>query len=368
MESVKNLINWVSGPTVLFTLVTVGFLVSLRYPKIWTKRNAVIGFGALTVFYVLSMFDPDFYLIVAKPDNVPITLVLYLVGFTTWYAMYQGVENDKRIEKGEPVFEKQEEDKVWVWPDLVYTEMLCMIILGIVLMAWSILLPAPLEQPANPADSPNPSKAPWYFLGLQEMLVYFDPWLAGVVFPTFIIIGLMAIPYLDTNPKGNGYFTFRERRVEIGIFLYGYLVLWMLLVISGTFLRGPNWNFFGPYEYWDQHRVEPLLNVHVSDFFWVKFLNRPLPQNPLIREWLGVLLVLFYIGVLPWLLSKPKEKLPGFLRWASLNHYLVKMGPARYYIAVVLFLLMLSLPIKMYLRWAFNLKYIVAFPEIFFNI
>ena len=68
-------------------------------------------------------------------------------------------------------------------------------------MIWSILLPAPLEQPANPADSPNPSKAPWYFLGLQEMLVYFDPWLAGVVFPTLIVVGLMAIPYIDTNPQ-----------------------------------------------------------------------------------------------------------------------------------------------------------------------
>ena len=72
--------------------------------------------------------------------------------------------------------------------------------------------------------------------------------------------------------------------------------------------------------------------------------------------------------VLPVLLAKPKEKLPGFLRWASLHNYYEKMGPARYYTGVILFLLMMSLPIKMYLRWAFNLKYIVAFPEIFFNI
>ena len=70
------------------------------------------------------------------------------------------------------------------------------------MLIWSIGLPAPLEQPANPAESPNPAKAPWYFLGLQEMLVYFDPWYAGVVLPTFIIIGLMAIPYLDRDPNG----------------------------------------------------------------------------------------------------------------------------------------------------------------------
>ena len=368
MEFFKNIINWLSGPTVLFTLATIGFILSLRYPKVWSKRNAVILFAVMTAFYALSMFDTDFFLIVTKPDNVPITIVLYLVAFLTWFAMHQAVENDKRIANGEPPLEKQEEDKVWVWPDLVYTELLCMIALSIALMAWSILLDAPLEQPANPADSPNPSKAPWYFLGLQEMLVYFDPWLAGVAFPTFILVGLMAIPYIDTNPKGNGYFTFKERRVEIGIFLYGFLVLWVLLVVSGTFLRGPNWNFFGPYEYWDPHRVEPLLNVNVSDFFWVKLLSQPLPTNPLKREFLGVFLTLFYIGVLPVLLSKPKEKLPSFLKWASLHSYYEKMGPARYYLGVSLFLLMMSLPIKMYLRWAFNLKYVVAFPEIFFNI
>jgi hypothetical protein len=369
MDAIKNLINYISGPTILFTIATIGFLVSLAYPrKVWTKRNALIGFALFFVFYVLSMFDSNFLLIVAKPDNVPITFVLFLVGFFTWYAMYQAVENDKRIEKGDAPLEKQEDDKVWVWPDLVYTELLCMVILGIGLMVWSILLPAPLEQPANPADSPNPSKAPWYFLGLQEMLVYFDPWLAGVVFPTLIIVGLMAIPYIDTNPKGNGYFTFKERKAELAIFLYGFLILWVLLVISGTFLRGPNWNFFGPYEYWDQHRVEPLLNVNVSDFLWVKLLGRPLPSNPFVREFVGVILVGFYTFALPVLLARPKEKLPGFLRWASLHGYYEKMGPARYYVGVVLFLLMLSLPIKMYLRWAFNLKYVVAFPEIFFNI
>ncbi len=368
MDVIKNLVNWASGPTILFTLVTLAFFLSLKYTQVWSKKSAYVLFGLLTVFYILSMFDPNFFLIVAKPDNVPITFMLFLVAFFTWYSLYQGVENDKRVSAGEEVLEKQESDKVWVWPDLVYVELLCMVLLTIVLITWSILLPAPIEQPANPADSPNPSKAPWYFLGLQEMLVYFDPWLAGVVFPTLIVVGLLAIPYIDTNPKGNGYFTLKERKAEIAIFLYGFLVLWILLVVSGTFLRGPNWNFFGPYEYWDQHRVEPLLNVHVSDFLWVRWLGKPHPSNPIVRELLGIILVGFYMGVLPVLLARPKEKFPKFLRWVSLHGYYQKMGPARYYVGVVLFLLMLSLPIKMYLRWFFNLKYIVAFPEIFFNI
>ncbi len=105
------------------------------------------------------------------------------------------------------------------------------------------------------------------------MLVYFDPWLAGVVLPSLIIVGLMAIPYIDTNPKGNGYFTFKERKWEITIFLFGFLVLWCVLIVLGTFLRGPNWNFFGPYEFWDVNKLVPLNNINLSEIIWIKLLQ-----------------------------------------------------------------------------------------------
>ena len=163
------------------------------------------------------MLDPNFYLIAAKPDNVPIVAMIFLLGFFTWVALRKAYLNDKQIVVGGIPWEKTESDeKLFTWPDLVYTEMLCMILLTIVMIVWSVVLRAPLEEAANPTSSPNPAKAPWYFLGLQEMLVYFDPWLAGVVLPTLIIVGLMAIPYIDTNPKGNGYYSFRERKWEIG--------------------------------------------------------------------------------------------------------------------------------------------------------
>src|SRR5262249_62415800 len=99
--------------------------------------------------------------------------------------------NKRLIPATKPVLEKDDE-KVLVWPDLVYTELICMVIATAVLIVWSVVLKAPLEQPATSAKAPNPSKAPWYFLGLQEMLVYFDPWMAGVVLPTMIIVGLCA--------------------------------------------------------------------------------------------------------------------------------------------------------------------------------
>jgi Cytochrome b(C-terminal)/b6/petD len=359
VEAVKSFINFLTDPPIFITLASVLFLLSLKYKGFWRPKVA-LALGVLgALFLAVSMLDPDFALIVKKPDNIPIVAMLFLVGFFVWLSIHQAIENDERIAKGLPPGEASdgENEKTWVWPDLVYTEMLCMVIGSIVLVAWGLAFQAPIEEPANPSRTPNPSKAPWYFLGLQEMLVYYDPWLAGVVFPSLIIVGLMAIPYIDLNPKGNGYFTLKERRVEITIFLFGFLIMWVLLVILGTFLRGPNWNFFGPYEYWDIHKLEALVNVNLSEYFWVKLLRTGLPGNMLVRELPGILLVLFYVLVLP-----------GILTRGLLKKYFVKLGPWRYSVFVMLLLGMVALPIKMILRWTVNLKYIVAMPEIFFNI
>ena len=189
------------------------------------------------------------------------------------------------------------------------------------------------------------------------MLVYFDPWLAGVVLPSLIIVGLMAIPYVDTNPKGNGYYTFNERKAEIVIFLFGFVVLWSSLIVLGTFLRGPNWNFFGPFEYWDVHKLEALTNVQLSEYVWVRGLGQALPDNILVRESVGILLTLVYVFALPVVLAR-----------TVFRTYYDKLGPTRFYVTVVLFLMMLSLPVKMLARWVFNLKNIVSIPEYFFNI
>jgi hypothetical protein len=284
--------------------------------------------------------------------------MIFLLGIFTWIALRKAYLNDQQIAVGGIPWEKTEtNEKLFVWPDLVYTEMLCMILLTIVMIVWSVVLRAPLEEAANPTSSPNPAKAPWYFLGLQEMLVYFDPWLAGVVLPTMIIVGLMAIPYIDTNPKGNGYYSFRERKWEIGIFLYGFLVLWSFLIITGTFLRGPNWNFFGPFEFWDIHKLEALVNVNLSEYIWMRGLRMGLPTSWFVREIFGIVFVLAYVFVLPVVLGK-----------SAFKHFHDKLGAPRYYVTAFLFLMMMALPIKMLMRWIFNLKYIVAIPEFFFNI
>jgi cytochrome b/b6/petD-like protein len=368
VNALKDAINFLTKPEIFITLAAILFFWAINTRAIWRPRVALLGFTLGAVFVGVSMLDPNFLLIVKKPDNVPIVAMLFLVGFFLWLSMYQAYGNDERIARGEPPVEAtpREAEKTWVWPDLVYTELLCMVIGMIVLVVWGMVFQAPIEEPANPARTPNPSKAPWYFLGLQEMLVYFDPWLAGVVLPSLIIVGLMAIPYLDTNPKGNGYFTFKERRVEISLFLFGFLILWVLLVLLGTFLRGPNWNFFGPYEYWDLHKLLALNNVNLSEYFWVKLLKTGIQDKPmLVRELPGILLVAAYVFVLPGLLAS-RHRILGLP--IGLRKYYEKMGPWRYSVFVLLLLMMFSLPIKMVLRWLFNLKYIVAMPEIFFNI
>src|SRR3954469_5527610 len=220
--------------------------------------------------------------IVSLPDNVPIVLLLFVVPFYTWYGLRQAHANDRLIAQleADPVMAKTHHRKtqpwkpgwakeVHVWPYLLRIELLATIIVTVILMIWSITLNAPLEEPANPTLTMNPAKAPWYFLGLQEMLVYFDPWMAGVVLPSLILVGLMAIPYLDANPLGNGYYTFKQRKFAILAFCFGFLVLWLSMVVIGTFIRGPGWIWFWPGQTWDHNRVVFEANRDLPDIFHI---------------------------------------------------------------------------------------------------
>ncbi len=371
IENFKHFINTIINPKIIFPIILTSLFFlfpptdrllainkKLRLYKLWTKKGGIVIFSLLFIFFAFGITDPNFRKIVTKPDNVPIVGLLFLVVFFLWLSMKQAWDNDARIAQGKPPKEAEDaNDKILVWPDLVYVEFIALILCSALLIIWAIGLPAPIEEPANPAVSPNPSKAPWYFLGLQEMLVYFDPWLAGVVFPTVIILGMMSIPFLDNNRKGSGYYTFSQRKMAISIFLFLWLALWIFLITTGTFLRGPNWNFFGPFEYWDPHKLEALTNVNLSEYIYMIGLKQQLPHNIFLREIGGFLVLAIYFGLTPLILAKTLFK----------NIY-KSLGPVKYSIFVILLLLAASLPIKMFLRWAFNIKYIVAIPEFFFNI
>src|SRR5213082_3079903 len=251
-----------------------------------TKRNKLIALIVAVVLlglFVYSVQDwHQIWKIVSAPDNIPIVAMLFLVPFFTWLGINQARANDslivdleadsklakthhRKVEPWRPGWAKE----LHVWPYLVRIEFLAAVIVTVILFVWSITLNAPLEEPSNPNLTMNPSKAPWYFLGLQEMLVYFDPWIAGVVMPTLIIIGLMVIPYVDTNPLGSGYYTWKQRKFSISTFLFGFIILWVAMIIIGTFIRGPGWQWFWPGQTWDHNRLIYEVNRDLPDIFGI---------------------------------------------------------------------------------------------------
>ncbi len=368
-RAVEEGVNRFMDPTVY----TLGSLVILAILFVFRRffvqpTVAWIMLNLSLLVMGLSMTNPSFADIVTKPDNVPIVAMVYLLSFFTWLSAYRAVQNDDRARRGEPPLEALENEKVLVWPDLVYIELICMVALTAVMIVWAVALQAPLEEPASSVKTPNPSKAPWYFLGLQEMLVYYDPWMAGVVLPSLVVFGLMAIPYLDFNKQGNGYYTIEQRKFAYVTFQFGFLVLWVTLIVMGTFLRGPNWNFFGPYEIWDTHKVEALNNIDLSEYFWIYMLGMGRPRAPegageltklgyiLLREAPGILLVLFYLVAVPPILAA-----------TVMRKFFVRMGFIRFMVLANLLLFMAMLPIKMLFRWTVNLKYFIAIPEYFLN-
>ena len=285
-----------------------------------------------------------FIALVTKPDNVPIVAMVFLIPFLSWIALRQAIGNDRA---GTPA-DAALKDKVYAWPYLCRNEFLCAIIVMLILGIWSIMIDAPLEEQSDPTKTPNPSKAPWYFLALQEMLVYFDPWIAGVVLPGLIIAGLIAIPYVDINAKGKGYYTLKERPFAIVVFGFGFIVLWISLMIVGTFLRGPGWNFFAPWQEWDPHKVVALTNVNLSYKFGIR--------NELPALVFGFVVVAGYYALGP---------IYYFLKRGT-SKFLQELGLVRYIIVSFLFLTMMALPIKMILRWTLNIKYVWVTP--WFNI
>ena len=237
---------------------------------------------------------------------------------------------------------KAADDKVYAWPYLTRNEFVCTIAIMAFLTIWSFAINAPLEEMANPTKTPNPSKAPWYFLGLQESLVYFDPWFAGVVLPSLIIVGLMAIPFIDVNPKGQGYYSFRDRRFAISVYLFGFLILWVALIILGVFFRGPGWNLFWPWQEWDPHKVAALTNVDLHTVFGIRSkVGALLFGACLVGGYYAMGATLFYLA------RKSKIAAEGWVRFG---------------VKAFLFLTMIFLPLKMVLRLAFNIKYVWVTP------
>jgi hypothetical protein len=229
---------------------------------------------------------------------------------------------------------RKEEELEFVHPHLLYKELIALLVISVFLIIVSILFNAPLLELANPFKTENPAKAPWYFVGLQELLVYFDPWIAGVVLPLLILAGLTLIPYLDDNPKGVGKYTFSERKFAIFNFIFGF-ILWWVLIFIGWFLRGPNWQFYWIGESWKYGKPLATELKNLSLFVGVIFITA--------YVFLGMVL--------------PRFAWRNYFKLWSMKKYVVVMG---------FILLMYGVVLKMILRIFFNIRYILVTP--WFNI
>ncbi len=133
-------------------------------------------------------------------------------------------------------------DKVHTWPHLLAPEFVAALACTAFTFIFSIFVHAPLLQLANTNETPNPSKAPWYFLGLQELLVYFHPLVAGVTLPGVGLIALVLAPFLDRNPSNKP----EDRKFATSLMTV-HLMFWAVLVLIGSFFRGPGFNFILPW-------------------------------------------------------------------------------------------------------------------------
>lgn len=331
--------------------------------------GTTVGSATLVRFYVLHC--------IAVPFLTGILMIVHFWrvrkdGFSA--APYEGEEPHKKVE---------------TWPNLVVREYIGAILTLIVLVVWAVVQNAPLETLADPNVTPNPSKAPWYFLGLQELLVYFDPWIAGVLLPGVIVGGLIAIPFLDTDPKnGVGFYSIKERPFASSVFLFG-IAAWFVLIIVGTFMRGPNWAFYWPWESWAIHKPLPGPAVNIplpigGAMLGLYFLLGPaIPRlikgdfaiKPVLNKvFVGAIGIALICGVLPnftfvqgiWIsFGVTVYLIFGIILPAK---YLKNMDFIRYSVCMMLMLLMLGVFLKMTLRLGFNVKYIFSLPQVNLNI
>src|SRR6266498_1986390 len=337
------------------------------------SRGKLITLGVVVLLLVLAIFFVQdwhqLWTISSAPDNVPIVAMLFLVPFFTWLGIKQSKANDRLIEQLEqdPKLAKTHHRKVepwrpgWareihVWPYLVRIEFLAALIVTIILYVWSITLNAPLEEPANPNLTMNPSKAPWYFLGLQEMLAY-----------------------VDSNPLGNGYYTLKQRRFAVGMFAWGFL-MWILLIVIGTFIRGPGWIWFWPGQTWDHNAVVFDKNVDLHDWIATSRIGKTLHLGFLsANPWkfiFGLIVVsgFYVVGALffHWLMTVDFKKLSlrplRLFPQDAFEQKLLARTSLLQYLTFQFFAVsvLLAMPVKLLLRLTLTIKYVWVTP--WFNI
>ncbi len=228
-----------------FWAVTVGTNIAGYAPLVGPKLRYLllggnaVGSDALLRFYALH--------VIAIP-----CFAALLINYHIWRVIKDGglahPNENRGPAEAKAAIVPRSDVVVQTFPTVLYVELAVFLVLMAALMATSLLFNAPLEQQANPLQPNNPAKAPWYFLGLQEMVSYSAFW-GGVIVPVLLTAFLVALPYVDRTPKGIGVWFARERTP---IVVAWTLILTLIVVTTtiGIFCRGPNWKFYWPWQAW----------------------------------------------------------------------------------------------------------------------
>jgi quinol-cytochrome oxidoreductase complex cytochrome b subunit len=239
--------NWVVG--VLLLLLTLalsftGYLLPWDQLAFWA-----ITVGTAIVAYFPVLGEPARYLLLGGHEIGQAALlrfyVLHCVVLPLAMGCLIGVHFWRVRKDGGIAAPPGSGRRVPAWPHLLFRELLVLLLVVVVVHAAALMWDAPLEEMADPARTPNPAKAPWYFLGLQE-LVHYGALFGGVVVPTVMVLALLALPYVDRWGGGVGVWFARERRVANAVFGVVALAV-MILTLIGTFFRGPNWDWVWPW-------------------------------------------------------------------------------------------------------------------------
>ena len=247
-----------------FWAITVGSSIAGYMPLVGEKIKFIllgghtVGQAALIRFYVLHVvLLPGAMLLLiaihlwrvrkdgglARPDEPAFTqeeLPVAALPVTKSYGLMELARGTTPAVGVEP------DDEVFTWPNLIFREILLFMLVWALVLVLAIFWNAPLEEFANPIHPPNPAKAPWYFLGLQELVSYSALW-GGVIVPALIVMALVVLPYLDRRRTGIGVWFSRERKVALTIFSLCLFVM-LVLTIIGSIFRGPNWSFQVPWK------------------------------------------------------------------------------------------------------------------------
>lgn len=362
METFFAVVDRLASPPVLLGLVLLLFVIGVKWRALWTRTGGLVSAVLMASLLGVSLSDEGFRRLVLDCERLPVLALALLTGFFLWLARHRSQDRDAQSECQLPDA---------AWPGFSSGELgVAMLVLGVV-AACAFLLKAPLAAVADPALAPNPAKAPWFLVGLQELRVYFDPWIPGMLLPGLVLVTLIALPHLDRRPNDADRGGFAEAHGGVSpepvapglvfLFLFGWWVLWLLPMVIGAFLRGPHWSVFGPFETWDEARPHHGTAVPLSEIIWSRLLDLGPPQSWLLRELPGIALVALYFGLLPLLLP-----------WWKVTRGL--FGPTRkrlhgwrFYVVIVLVLAMMIVPLKMISWWLFDVEFIIHLPEWSFN-